>query len=334
MKKIITAISLIAIMILCSTNVFAEHYWNDGIKFTAAYGTVEINGDGSGWDDAQPINMALNNDPLAARGYVNYQGGWADDRDDKDYSGTYKVKWDENYIYFLEDRNDNYVNLNGDGEQPYFTDGTLIFTQVDSPDGKMNPAGISVHAFYTVGNGSGAIGGDLKARVCNIEDISRETVDIPGGKIASSLKSGGFIIELAIPWSFYSSLSPNFKGPSAGDIMGLSYVVHDSDEVDPGFEKQFCYAVDNDMLGDVPGGYDFGGWGVLELLAPVAAPEPEPAPEPEAAAPAPAEPEAPAPAPVRPAAPATGDSGILVIFALMVCAAGVSVLAKRAIKSK
>jgi len=338
-KKILAAILCIAMLSLLAVPVSAEKYWNYDIKFYAAYGTVNINGDGTGWDSAPAIKMTLNGDPMYDRGYLNYQGGWDGDRADSDFSGIFKVMWDENYLYFLEDRNDDKVNLNGDAEQPYFTDGTLVFTQVDSADGKMNPDGVSVHAFYTVGNGSGAIGGDLRARVCNMEEGSREVIEIPGSKIASTLKAGGFIIEVAIPWSFYSSLVPNFKAPAAGDILGWSYVVHDSDEDDPGFEKQFCYAVDNDNLGDVPGGYDFGGWGVVELMAPPAAPivveSPAAVVEPAGGGAAADAEIAPVIAAVAPTAPSarTGDGTAILIILLAVTLAAGAVVTKKA-KSK
>ena len=339
MKKIVAALFLAAFIIFSSTVVSAEHYWNNSIKFTAAFGTVNINGDGNGWDDAEAIKMTLNNDPMYDRGFLNYQGEWDGDRNDSDYSGIYKIKWDMEYIYFFEDRKDDYVNLQGDGEQPYFTDGVLIFTQVDSADGKMNPEGISVHVFYTVGNGSGQIGGDVKARICNIEDNSRETIDIPGAKIASTLKSGGYIVEIAIPWAFYTSQVPNFKGPSAGNIMGLSYVVHDNDDPDgTGFVKQFCYAVDNDNMSDVPGGYDFGGWGVLELLpAPVVTLpaevevvlEPEVAAPVEEAAPAPVAEAVPAPPPQPAAAAQTGNSAMIILGLFALISAGVFVKVRK-----
>ena len=329
-RKLITALVLTVALILCMIPaVSAEHYWNDSMKFTAAHGTVSIDGkiDAGEWDDTMAIDIKLNNDPLDASGNLNYQGEWADDRSDSDFSGTYKIKWDDNYIYFLEDRNDDYVNLFGDGNEPYFTDGTLVFTQVDSPDGTLNPDGISVHAFYSVGK-DGKIGGDLMARVCNMEEGSRETIEIPGGLIASTLKDGGFIIEVAIPWSFYKSYVPNYS-PAAGDNMGLSYVVHDSDTDEPAFIKQLCYAIDNDNLGDVPGGYDFGSWGVVELLAPVPVvvePEPEPEAVPEEVPPAAVE-DTPAPAPTpSPAAP-TSDGAMIALL-------GMAALALLAIKIK
>jgi len=124
-------------------------------------------------------------------------------------------------------------------------------------------------------------------------------------------------------------LVPDFKGPSAGDLLGWSYVVHDSDDDSPGFIKQFCYAVDNDNLGDVPGGYDFGGWGTLELMAP---PPPPVVEEPEAAADLPAAPEA-APAAVTaapaPAAPQTNDAGMIFVVLLAISSAGIAVCKKR-----
>lgn len=267
-KKILTALVLSLTLVLCSVPVSAEHFWNNSMMFRAVYGAVNVDGkiDAGEWDDAMAIDIKLNNDPLFASGNINYQGEWEGDRSDSDYSGTYKIKWDEKYIYFLEDRNDDYVNLFGDANEPYLTDGTLVFTQIDNYDGSMNPDGISVHAFYSVGK-EGKIGGDLKARVCNMEEGSRETVDIPGGLVASTLKTGGFIVEVAIPWAFYTSYVPDFTAAAAGVKMGLSYVVHDNDTDDPAFTKQLCYAIDNDNMGDVTGGYDFGGWGVVELIS-------------------------------------------------------------------
>lgn len=337
MKKTLTALLILTILIMAALPASAEHYWDGSMKFTAAYGTVNIDGkiEAGEWDEAQVIAMRLNNDPLAAQGKVNYQGEWADGRSDSDYSGDYKIKWDENYIYYLEDRNDDHICLAGDGMEPYLTDGVLIFTQVDSADGKQNPDGISVHVFYSVGNGSGQIGGDVKARVCNIGDGSRETIDIPGAKITSALKTGGYIVEIAVPWSFYTSLVPEFKGPAAGMLMGLSYVVHDSDSDDTGFIKQLCYAIDNDNLGDVPGGYDFGSWGTLELLAAPPAPEPEPAPAPspdsEAAGGGSSAPEQ--PVVTAPAAPKTGDGTAIFALLIFVSAAGIIAAGKRLYKN-
>ena len=333
MKRFLLALSLAVCVVLSSTAVFAEHYWNDSMKFTAAYGSVTIDGViGAGeWDDAQAIVVTMDH-PYVAEDKMVFQGDW----DGFDSAGpyTYKIKWDEDYIYFLEDRDDAHVSLFGDGEMPWLTDGSLIFTQIDSPDGSMNPEGVSVHIFYSVGNGRDAIGGDLRARICNMEEGSRETIEVPGGKIVTALRANGFIAEVAVPWSLYKTYVPNFTGPQAGMLMGLSYVIDDSSTDDVAFEKQILFPIDNANIGDVPGGYDFGGWGVLELLAApvVAEPDPEPvADEPAAGGEEIAQTEplpAPAPQPT-PTAPATGDSGVAITLALALLVAGMVAAARR-----
>lgn len=277
MKKISFLCFVLVGFILLMVSSSAEHYWNDEIRYTAAYGTVKVDGviDAGEWDDTEAIEMRLVNDSLAARGYVNYQGGWESEsnRSDSDYQGTYKIKWDNDYIYFLEIRVDNTVNLNGTATEPWTTDGTLIFVQVPDSDASGNPDGVVQNLFYTVGK-DGSIGGDMKVRVNTMATTTQEIIDVAGGSVASALTSNGFIVEFAVPWSMFKSQVSGFTGVNAGDIMGLSYVVHDSDITDStGYDKQFCYAVDNDMLGTMPVGYDYGGWGTVELLAEVIAEE-------------------------------------------------------------
>ncbi|GHU35730.1 hypothetical protein FACS1894105_04920 [Clostridia bacterium] len=329
MKKVLTAMLAALTLIASSATVSADHYWSDAMNFTAAEGAIDVDGKitPGEWDDAQLISIKLNNDPLDASGNINYQSGWADvDRDDADYSGTYRIKWDANYIYFLEDRSDDFVNQLANADEPWTTDGTLIFTQVDSADGSLNPEGISAHIFYSVGD-DGVAGSNLKARVADMSTGFQEKIDIPGGKIASGLKSGGFVVEVAVPWSFYSSIVPGYKGPVAGDKLGLSYVIHDSDTEELVHVKQLCYAIDNENMGEVPGGYDYGGWATLELLAAPVAPATEaPTDAPEATDVTPV-------TPVTPTAPKTADS-IGIILAAMVLAAGFVVVTKRTVKSK
>lgn len=273
MKKVIFIFMAIIGTFVMMISSSAAHYWNNDIRFTAAYGTIKVDGtvDAGEWDDAEAIEMKLVGDTLAAKGFVNYQGGWEAEANRKttDYQGTYKIKWDENYIYFLEIRIDDKVNLNGNATAPWTTDGTLIFVQAPDDNAATNPDGVVQNLFYSVGK-DGKIGGDMKVRVGKISTKTQEIVDIAGGSIASTQTSNGFIVEFAVPWSMFKSQVSGFTGVKAGDIMGISYVVHDSDNVGAtGYEKQFCYAVDNAMLGTMPVNYDYGGWGTLELLAQV-----------------------------------------------------------------
>ncbi|MHC1694940.1 MAG: sugar-binding protein [Eubacteriales bacterium] len=308
MKKILAImLAVVFITAIAAMPVVATDYWNDSIRFKSAYGTPTIDGkvDAGEWDSASAINMALNNDPVAASGNVNYQGAWEGDRNDADYSGSYTIMYDEKNLYILEQRKDDVVNLNGNGVEPYLTDGVLVFTQAVGSGTEKNPEGYSHHIFYSVGK-DGAIGGDVMVRICNIDAGTRETVAIEGASIKSAIVDGGYVVEIAVPWSMYTKQIPEFKGPAAGDVFGLSFVVHDSDDTAAtGFVKQFCYAIDNDMLANVPGGYDFGGWGTLEMLA----------------KPAPAATDAPVADTDAPTAPVTGDTAVVLAVILAIASA-------------
>ena len=286
LKNLVTAAALLGLGAAAGMPVSGSQFWNHDIRMYAAYGTPEIDGrvGANEWDAAPVIEMRLHNCPMFARGFVHYQTGWAagGQRNSNDYSGNHRIMWDSDYIYFLEERRDTTVNLSGSAADPQTTDGVIAFTQVDSPNGSLNPEGISVHILWTAGNGRGAIGGDVMARIANMSEGTREVVPIPGARVASSRVPGGFVVEVAVPWSFYKEFTPDFV-PGAGTIMGLSFLVHDANGNVPAHRRQFLFARDSSLAAQTPGGSDFGGWGTLELLGDPAAPAA--APLPEAAAP-------------------------------------------------
>ena len=266
-KTLIAVLVLVSLGVMSAMPVSALHFWNYDIRFYAAYGTPEINGTVTDtWDAAPVIEIRLNDCPLYAQGYVVYQNQWANVRHDEDYHGRYRIMWDMDYIYFLEERTGTNVNLSHNASQPWYTDGVLAFTQVSSPDGRLNPDGISVHIFWIVGDGDGNVGGQVMARIADMTAQSREIVEIPGARIVSSLVPGGYVVTVAIPWAFYREFTPAFT-PSAGTVMGISFVIHDSQADFPSHERQILFPFDQALVDETIGGYDFGGWGTLELLA-------------------------------------------------------------------
>jgi hypothetical protein len=320
MKKILV-VSLVFILVsLMSLQVLAAEHWNSNVTVYGAEGAVNIDGkiDAGEWDDATAIPTTLVDDPLEKSGYVIYQGGWEADRVATDFSAEYKVKWDKDYLYFLEVRKDDVVNLNGNGVEPYFTDGVLVFLQIADDDNPINPDGYSHHIFYSVGN-EGAVGGSVMVRICDEAANGRETVEAKGAKISTALTGDGYIAEIAFPWSVFQEKVTDYKGPAAGDNIGFSLVVHDNDDKDStGFVKQFCWAY---MPDNIPaGGYDFGGWGVLQLnAAPVVVTE---APVTEAPA------TDAAPVDTTPAAQTADITGI-VVLAAVAAFIGVAVVSKK-----
>jgi hypothetical protein len=332
MKKLLCMLSAILLMATFALPALAYDYWNEEVSVTAAYGTPTIDGTvtGSEWDAAPAINVPLNGDPLEEKGYALYQGAWETERNDSDFSDMFKVMWDENYLYILEARKDDVVNLNGNSNEPYITDGTLVFL-MPADDGSsansVNPDGVHHHIFYTVGNGDGAVGGHLADRYGDIASGSQFVVDIEGGKIASSTTATGFIVEVAVPWTaLKEGLTDAFTGPTENMKLGFSLVIHDSDANDGtvGFTKQICWGYITENL--PANGYDYGGWGVLTLAA-------KPAPEPEAPAeetPAEIPAETPAETPAEETtAPATADFAAVAILVACTAAAGAYIVSRK-----
>lgn len=320
MKKFIVVSLIFMLVSIMSIPVFAIEHWSSNVTVYGAEGTVNIDGkaDADEWDDAPEIKTTLEDDPLEKSGYVIYQGGWEADRTAADMSATFKVKWDYDYFYFLEIRKDDVVNLNGNAQEPYLTDGVLVFLQVADDDDARNPDGYSHHIFYTVGK-DGAAGGDVMVRICDEAGGGRETVAAAGAKIATTVTNDGYIAEIAFPWSVFQDKVPAYKGPAAGDQIGFSLVVHDNDDKDStGFTKQYCWAYIPEII--PAGGYDFGGWGILELLA-----APEIVTEASEVDDTPAED---APVVVAPAAQ-TADMAGIVILAVVTALAGIAFTSKK-----
>jgi hypothetical protein len=273
MKKLLCLSLVLLLALMCAAPSFAYDYWSEDITVHAAAGTPTIDGTVSAgeWDAAPAIDVKLNGDALADSGHISYQGEWDGDRKDSDYSAEYKVMWDANNLYFLEVRTDDVVNLQGTAEEPYKTDGVLVFLMAGddgSSANSVNADGYHHHIFYIVGNGSGAIGGQMMDRCGDITSGNQATEAVTGGTIASALTSTGYVVELAFPWSQLTRELKGYKGPAAGDKLGFSMVIHDSDITDDvGFVKQICWGVFDDLKPN--GNYDFGGWAVLDLDAPV-----------------------------------------------------------------
>ena len=318
MKKILRkSTMLLASALLLSTTAMAYNYWSDDVTVHAGYGTPTIDGkyDHVEWATATEIPVTLD-DPIVNQ-YGVYQGGWEGERLPSDFSTWMYFMWDEEALYICEQRFDDYVELGGTGATPWGgSDGNLIFIQTIDGATDGNPDAYSHHVFYIAGDGqdSGNYGGDAWVRICDGSVNSQETVQYDEIKVMTAPAEDGFCAEVKVPWSVFANEIPNFK-PTADTKIGISMVPIDFDE--DGEFAQLSWFKQADELG-VPGGYDYGGWAVMNLDAIPVVEEPtvdEPAVD--------------APVTDAPAAPVTADAGIVAAAALMAVAAGVVLNKKR-----
>jgi len=103
---------------LHSTTAMAAKYWTDDVVVESGRGTPTIDGvyDAAELGGAQEIAVTLY-DPIVNR-YGEYQGGWAEECNPADFSTWMRFMWDEEALYIVDQRFDDYIKLGGTGETP------------------------------------------------------------------------------------------------------------------------------------------------------------------------------------------------------------------------
>ena len=211
---------------------------------------------------AEELEITLDDDIV--NDYGVYQGAWENAREDGDFSAKMYFMWDENALYICEVRSDDYVELAGNGKEPWNgSDSNLIFLQAIDGGTDGNKEAWSHHIFYIAGNGSSQYGGDAWVRINNGSTNAQETVKFDEIKIATAATDDGFCVEVMVPWTVLQDKIAGFK-PAEGVEMGMSMVPID---YDAGAEfAQLSWFKQADAMG-IAGGYDFGGWATLKLGA-------------------------------------------------------------------
>ena len=319
-KALVSLTALLASALLLTTSAVAANNRSDAVNVGAGKGTPTIDGVVSPdeWSAAPEITVTL--DDAVVKQYGEYQGTWADERDPADFSTYMKFMLDDEALYILEQRFDDYCELGGTALTPWGgSDGNLIFIQTIDSGAKGNEDAWSHHVFYIIGDENGNWGGSTAVRICDGSVCSQETVQYSEMSVASKQIADGWVCEVRVPWSVFAKEIPSFvPGENVEIAMSMVPIDFDAD----GEFAQLSWFKQADQLG-VNGGYDYGGWATMTLLpAPVVEAAPaEEAPAEEAAA------EAPAAAPAS--APKTADAGLAVAAAVMACAAGVVLSKKR-----
>ena len=284
------------------------------------------------WADANWFVLDANNEVLKEFG--RWQGG----EDNRMYgpdelSVTYRLKWDEKYLYIREERFDKEYYFTYDhAREPWIGDGTLFFIAYDDGDPKWDK---SYQPFWA----NRDVNGETKVAIRYWRDGQYSMFDdeeaIGNWKYAGTKEGDVYITELAVPWSDLKAYTPSLPAIAEGLKLRFTPVVPNVSSEDlfaedwnqmnmhDRFGRDDADTEENSNPGELP-----ANWAGL-ILGPATyvPPEPEteaPAPEPEAPAAPEAAPAAPA---TPPAAPVTGD-GMMALFAVLL-AVGAFALARR-----
>ena len=301
--------------------------------YQCAKSVLDVNIDGkvgdAEWDDA--IELIVNNDSEIFKKYGYWQGGEDHPIPSSDLSVSYKLKWDEKYLYILEVRYDKHFSFNADaGVWPWEASGTLLFLAYDAADFN-EPSDGAYEIFWVINpNGAPKLSGRATPGKTGFEEGSPE---MEGWVVANTASGDTYTIELAIPWATMQKVA-DYPAPAEGVKLRFTpiisaYLTKVTESVYDENWNQLDFYVNTSAADDIT------GEGALELVGVVyTPPAPAPEPEPENAAgggsDAPDQPVVTAPAPT---APKTGDAGMM-IFVFMILAAGAFAASKRAAKTR
>lgn len=321
MKKILIAVVLTIALTLSMSTIFAL---DPGYTYEAAKLVYPVTFDGKAaageWDDANAL--IVNADNATFKEYGRWQGGAAP-KTAADLSVTYKMKWDETYIYVLEERTDtSYFAPTGGALAPWTGDGTLFFIAYNNGDTKWANA---YEPFWAT------IGTDGKPQVAvrATFDGTFQALDGPdytgNWKYASAASGNVYTLEIAFPWTDIEKM-----GDIPAIVEGLTFhftpIISNSDADYANWDQLNFH--DRGLLPDAVVDEAANSaelpknWAGLKLTAAIVTPE--------TAAPAAATPDA---AATTPAADAPQTSDALIGFAfimLLTCAAAFTFVKKTA----
>lgn len=203
----------------------------DSVKATAPM-VIDGVATAAEWGEAAEIVVSPNAADVIAKGMV-----WGEQTDEADLTSRYRIRWDAQNLYLLEERTDDSLQFPETGALMFLSDATLLFLDLehDKREGPLKDGDYTLfltpsgpdeqpHMFIREGHDDGA--------------IEREFTD---GQIAGVVTDTGYTMEVAIPWS---ALQVMPFAPEVGRTIGMSVLATDSDG--PGNWGQIMWVGDGD----------------------------------------------------------------------------------------
>ncbi|MBO5070528.1 MAG: hypothetical protein J6C37_09230 [Roseburia sp.] len=227
-----------------------------GAAYETSYATNTVTIDGTvgtaEWNDADVMTVNASAQEISDHGYV-----WGDIGDTSDLDVEYRMKWDEDNLYLLEKRTDNYIKYNYNvGSTPlYDIDASMLYLDLDGKqDGaKYFEGDFAIH--YSV-QSDGTVIAYLRT---GSEDGTKNHTQLTVGtdvQICYQETEDGYVFELAIPWSLFANGDFSYT-PDVNTVVGMTVLAIDHDESTSG-GRQIMWHGNGDTQEN---------WGTMKLAA-------------------------------------------------------------------
>ena len=165
------------------------------------------------WEDANVLVLDINNAILNEFG--RWQGDEANDKPGADkLSVTYRIKWDETYLYIREERFDTSYHFTYDhAREPWIGDGTLFAFAYDNGDPKWEH---SYQPFWANKCSDGLTHIAVRCWKDGTYGMFDEAEDIGNWKYAGTQSGDVYTTELAVPWSDLQAYTSGMPAAAEG----------------------------------------------------------------------------------------------------------------------
>ncbi|WP_375386262.1 sugar-binding protein [uncultured Microbacterium sp.] len=173
--------------------------------------------DEGAWTSAGAVEVSDESADVKTFGTV-----WGSVKSRADLTSTFRVTWDESALYVTEERKDDVVNFTESSEALYVSDAIMLFLDTD---GKKTGTTYLDGDYALLAAASDPVG---QSRVYLREghNTGDFTDPLASATIASTIRSDGYTLELAIPWS---ALSVTELTPADGTEYGFTLLGTDND---------------------------------------------------------------------------------------------------------
>lgn len=203
------------------------------------------------WTTADSMLVSATSQEITDHGFI-----WGSFENTADLSVSYRLKWDSNNLYLLEERTDNYIkNAYTEGATPqYDIDASMLFLDLDGVrDGaKFFTGDFAVHYSFDADNEpvvylrTGTEAGDKNHTL------------LADGVVTAvrSITESGYVCEVAIPWSLLTNGTFSYS-PSVNNSVGMTLLAIDHDQTTTG-GRQIMWHGNGDTQDN---------WGVLKFVS-------------------------------------------------------------------